>query len=206
MRNLPCQTKKGFTLIEIVIAGAIMAGLGLMLFSFQKDLFVNNTFVQNSLIAESEARGALRRAIAEIRAANTSNDGSYAFSLAESNALTFFSDVNDDGLRERIRYYVASSSLMRGMTKPSGSPYVYDEADEKVTLAVRNLVNSTSSPIFSYYDKNYSGSSSPLSLPVDIVEIRLIGMEIVIDADPVRSPKQMRFESQVTVRNLKDNL
>jgi prepilin-type N-terminal cleavage/methylation domain-containing protein len=202
--------KKGFTLIEILVALGIFTGLAVLLSNFQKDIFINNTFVQNSLVAESEARGALKRAIAELRAASPSNNGLYPVAVADKNTLTFFSDIDKDGLRERVRYFVAtsttSSSLRRGVTKPTGSPYVYLDANESLSVAVHDIVNPTSTPVFAFYDDTYDGTSSPLVWPVNVSDIRLVKMTIMIDLNPVRSPTVMTFTSQVTIRNLKDNL
>jgi prepilin-type N-terminal cleavage/methylation domain-containing protein len=198
--------QKGFTLIEILIALGLFTGLVVLLTTFQKDIFVNNTFIQNSLVVESEARGALKKTIAELRAAVPSNNGLYPIILADKNSLTFFSDVNRDGLRERVRYFVTSSSLKRGVTPPTGSPYIYLDANESLFTVVHTLVNPTTTPVFNYYDDTYTGSSSPLAWPVNVSDIRLIKMTIMVDVDPVRSPTVMTFESQVTIRNLKDNL
>lgn len=197
---------KGFTLVEIVVALSIFTGLALLLSTFQKDVFVNNIFIQNSLIAESEARGALKRAIAELRAAEPSNNGLYSLAAIDHNAITFFSDIDKDGVRERVRYFMATSSLNRGVIEPSGTPYIYSSANEKISIVVRDIVNPTTTPVFEFYDKTYQGTSTPLSLPTNISNVRLIKMTIMIDANPVRSPTIMTFTSQVMVRNLKDNL
>lgn len=200
------MNNKGFTLIEILIAMSIFTGLAILLSNFQKDIFINNTFIKNSLVAESEARGALKRAIAELRAASPANNGLYPIALADKNSLTFFSDIDRDGLRERVRYFVATSSLKRGVTKPTGSPYAYNDANETLSVAVHDIINPTSTPIFNYFDEAYNGTSSPLTWPINVPDVRLVKITIMIDTDPIRSPTIMTFSSQVMVRNLKDNL
>lgn len=197
---------QGFTLIEILIAMGIFTGLAVLMSTFGKDIFVNNTFIQDSLVTESEARGALKRAIAELRAASPSNNGLYPLAVVDKNTLTFFSDIDKDGLRERVRYFVATSSLQRGVTKPTGAPAVYIQANESLSTAVHDLVNPTSTPVFAFYADTYNGTSSPLAWPVNIPDVRLVKMTIIIDTNPARSPTVMTFTSQVTIRNLKDNL
>jgi len=198
--------KKGFTLIEILIAIGIFTSLVVLLTTFQKDIFTNNVFIQNSLIAESEARGALKRAIADLRASASSNDGLYPIVSVDKNTLTFFSDIDKDGLREKVRYFVANSSLMRGVIKPTGAPYTYVAGNEVLSTVVHSIVNDTSTPVFDFYDDSYNGTSSPMSFPIDVVKIRLVKITIMIDANPARSPSVMTFTSQVAVRNVKDNL
>lgn len=202
--------KKGFTLIEILVAMGIFTGLAVLVSTFGKDIFVNNTFIQNSLVVESEARGALKRAIAELRAASPSSNGLYPLAVADKNTITFFSDIDKDGLRERVRYFVAtstsSSSFKRGVIKPTGAPSVYVEANELLSTVVHDIVNPTSTPVFAFYDDTYNGTSSPLAWPVDVSTVRLVKMTIMVDTNPARSPTVMTFTSQVTIRNLKDNL
>jgi len=198
--------QKGFTLVETLIAIALFTGLMVILTTFQKDIFINNAFIQSSLIIESEARGALKRAIAELRAASQSNDGQFPIVLADENKVTFFSDINNDGLREKIRYFVATSSLMRGVIKPTGIPATYVDSEETLSTVVHDIVNPTSTPVFDFYDSAYNGTSSPMVSPVDIVSVRLIRITIMIDTNPTRAPAMMTFSSQVMVRNLKDNL
>ena len=201
--------QKGFTLVETIIAIGLFTGLMVILTTFQKDIFINNAFVQNSLMIESEARGALKRAIAELRAATQSNDGQFPIVIADENKVTFFSDIDNDGLREKIRYFVAtssSSSLMRGVIKPTGIPTTYVGSEEILSTVVHNIVNPTTTPVFDFYDSAYSGTSSPMVSPVDIVSVRLIGITIMIDTNPTRAPAVMTFSSQVMIRNLKDNL
>jgi prepilin-type N-terminal cleavage/methylation domain-containing protein len=200
------KQKKGFTLIEILVAMAILTALSMLLFTFQRDIFVQNSFIQSSLVAESEARGSLKRAIAEIRAAAPSSTGQYPISTASGSSLTFYSDIDNDGLRERLRYFVATSTLFRGMTEPTGAPSVYSDSNEFLSAVVHNVINPTSTPVFSYYDNGYDGSSTPIALPVDVSIIRLVKMNIIIDADPAHSPSVVSFTSQVTIRSLKDNL
>jgi len=201
------QKNNGFTLVETLVVVSIFVILVLVLTSFQRDLWVQNSFVQNSLVAESEARGALKNFIAELRAASPGNDGSYPITLASSTAMTFFTDLDHDGLRERVRYFMQSGSLMKGVTEPTGAPYTYLDTNEKLQTAVHSVTNAGSG-IFGYYSDSYDGtaSSSPLSFPVDISGVRLVKATISINARSGSSSTAMTFQSQVTIRNLKDNL
>lgn len=200
------NSKLGFTLVETIFVVSIFLLSVVTLTSLQKDIFVNNLFVQNSLMAESEARGTLKRAIAEIRAAAPANNGFYPIEAAGTSTLTFYSDSNRDGLRERVRYFIATTTLKRGLTKPTGEPATYLADNEIISTVVNDIVISTSTPLFSYYDSTYNGTTSPLAYPLNISKIRLIKMTILIEADPNRSPLPLFFSSQVMIRSLKDNL
>lgn len=195
----------GFTLIEVLVAAAILSGALIFLSYLQTNLFKQNIYLGKSLEAESDARSALKRAIASLRTMAPSNTGEYPIISANKNEIIFFSDTNSDGVREMIRYFIENGDLKRGVTTPSGIPYVYATSSEQVTLDVRNVKNSDTG-IFSYYNEQYAGTSTPLTFPVNIPDIRLIRVSIQIDADPNRSPIPMTFTSEVTPRNLKDNL
>ncbi len=194
----------GFTLVEVMVSVAVLMALAVVLATFQKDVFVQNVFLQNSFLAEMEARTALKKMVAEMRTMMPASTGAYPIALANNHQLTFYADLNHDGLKERLRYFLATSTLMRGVTIPSGSPPIYLDGNETTKAVVYNV--STSTDTFSYYDKYYEGTSSPLSLPINIPNIRLIQVILKIDADPNRSPTPMTFESEVSIRNLKDNL
>jgi hypothetical protein len=50
------------------------------------------------------------------------------------------------------------------------------------------------------------GTSSPLTQPVITTNVRLIKINLMIDVDPNRAPVIKTYTSQVSIRNLKDNL
>ncbi len=199
--------KKGFTLIEILVVVGICAVVGLAVSNFGRDIFVQNYVVSKSLVAQSDANMAISRMMTELRRAQPASNGAYPIEAAASSTITFYSDVDNNGIRDRIRYWLEGKVLKRGVIRPTGQPYVYLQSNESIGTAANDLVNSNGL-IFSYYDKNYDGtaSSSPLSYPIDLKAVRLIKVELLIDANPTRSPAPLYLSSQVMLRNLKDNL
>ena len=198
--------KKGFTLAELIISVAIIGLIIWPLSIFQKDLFSLNFSAQNNLSAQLDARHLLKQFSAELREASPSSLGAYPILLASSSAITFYSDINNDGLKERVRYFLSSKNLMRGVLSPTGSPLSYVDANEKTNVMVYDIANSSTSPIFEYYDTNYTGLTNPLSFPVNINVIRMVKMNVVIDRDVNKSPNPISVETKVSIRNLKDNL
>ena len=197
--------QKGFSLVEILIVVAILGLISVVLATFQVDIWRQNSFLTNSIQAEQDARIALKRLVAELRQAAPSDTGAFAIALADKDKLTFYSDIDGDGLHERLRYFLSGNILRRGILKPTGSPLTYLDANEQVSNFVPNLVNSNSI-IFTYFDKNYAGTSTALTLPINLPNVRLVKILFSIEADPNHAPVTTTYENQVSIRSLKDNL
>ncbi len=197
--------QRGFTLVEILVALGILVALTGVLFGFERYVFSENRVLQSSLFANQDARTVLRMFTAELRAAQPAATGAYPIAVAGPLALTFYTDLNKDGVVDQVRYFATGTSVKKGMIIPSGSPLSYDPAAETISTVASGLVPGTTA-IFNYYDKNYAGTSSPLAVPVSIPAIRLVQISLPIDADPTAPPVAETYQTEVTVRSLKDNL
>lgn len=206
MRSKKNKTEAGFTLIEILIAFLIFMAIFDSVWLIYKKSVSSNTALSNSLNAQGEIRKALTSMTAGIRSASISSTGSYPIQSASSTSLTYYSDIDHDGLKEQIRYFLSGKILKRGIIEPSGNPLTYQSANEKITYLIRDVVRDDSKPIFSYYNKNYSGTGPALTNPPNILDIRLIKINVLVDRDPANPPAAAEFTTQVSIRNLKDNL
>jgi len=199
------NSKSGFTIIEILVSIFILTLIGLAVSSFAKDIFSLNRITSDSLTAQDETRRALKTMSAEIRTASPSSLGAYALAQSAMSSFTFYSNVDDDSFKERVRYFLDGTTLKKGIIKPSGTPLTYNPADEAVSELIHGVANATTS-IFSYYDKNYDGTNQALIEPIDIATVRLVKITIVTDKDPQTPPGPMTLTTQISIRNLKDNL
>ncbi|MEK7463788.1 MAG: type II secretion system protein [Patescibacteria group bacterium] len=201
--------KKGFTLVELIVVIGILGLIMIGVSNFQVDVLVYNKYAENSLSSAQDARNVLRVIVKELRTASPSNNGAYAIAQAATSTITFFSDTDGDGLKEQIRYFISTTTpvtLKKGSIKPIGSPSVYSPSAEVFSTLAYNIKNATSTALFEYYDNGYAGTSSPLTQPVTVTSIRLVKINLMIDADPNKSPIPRLYTSQVSLRNLKDNL
>ncbi len=198
--------KKGFTLAEIVVVVGIFGLIVVAISSFQRNVFVYNKYSQDSLSSAQDARNILRVIIKELRSASPGNDGSFAIITAATNTIAFYSDTDGDALKEKIRYYISTTTLKKGSIKPTGNPLTYNSANEIFSYLAYDVKNATSSPLFEYFDSSYAGTTTPLTQPVTVTNIHLVKVNLMIDADPNRSPIIRTYTSQVNLRNLKDNL
>lgn len=205
MQNLPAKLKnrKGFTLVETLLGVSIFIIILMSITLLARNIWNYNSFVSAGLGNIDIGRKVLKVITSEIRSASSASNGSYAINQATATSFIFFSDINDNGLKERVRYFLNGSLLQKGVTIPTGSPLGYDLATEKVSTVMSYVTNSN---IFDYYDTNYDGTTAALSFPINVASVRLIKINLVVDQDPNKPPAPVTFSTQVSLRNLKDNL
>ncbi len=189
--------RNGFSIIELIAIIFIIVLILLAAVALQSDIFSLNTTVSDKISAQNEIRRAFKQMTAEIRSASSSSLGAYPISDLGQTSFVFYSDADGDGLKERIRYFLDGSILKKGILKPSENPIVYNPANETISNVAQNVSNGAE-PIFSYYDKNYDGATAPMAYPIDVILVRLVKITVIID--------QTVFTTQVSIRNLKDNL
>ena len=191
---------RGFTLIEILVGVAIGAIVALGV----TELFLQSMRAQHKLYqwlsSEQAARRTLLSFAADLRPASYAATGAYPLESATTNTIIFYSNVDSDAPRERVRYFLNGGALKKGITEPTGSPPVYDSTKEVVQTMVSPAVNGTTS-LFSYYDQAYIGSGVPLPTPIDITKVRLVGIDL--RAGDTSTP--FILQTKVEIRNLKSN-
>ncbi|MFA6295292.1 MAG: type II secretion system protein [Candidatus Paceibacterota bacterium] len=198
--------KRGMTLVEVLIAVAIFGVVMVAIGTFQVNIFSYNSSISGSLNTTQNAQAILKTILRELREIAPGANGSYPIATVGSTTLSFFSDYDNDGATEQITYSLLGTTLYRAVTHPSGSPVIYNYANQATTTLVVDVRNGTSIPVFQYFDSSYNGTSSPLTLPASITSIRLIKISLSLDTDPNRSPLPVIYTVQVNLRNVKNNL
>lgn len=192
--------KTGFTLIEVVVSigifAVIMAALSLLFISLYRQ--------QGADIGLMERTHAVNAAIdkmgRELREANRGENGNFAIANAQASSLTFYSDVDDDNLTERVTYVLQDTNLQRTVVEP-GSDFSYAAAG--ATSVLCGNVRNGASPIFEYYDENYDGSGSSLPSPVEILKVRVVGIFLDLNSSGGMSSYPLHVETKIQFRNLK---
>lgn len=196
--------KAGFTLMEVLITISIFVLVGMAVWTFQKDIYVFNSVLSDSIALQTELRKAFKIMSAEIRSLSTSSIGAYPLVTTTATNFTFYCDTDNDGLKERIRYFVDGNVLKKGVLKPTGNPLAYNPANESISPMINDLTVTNS--VFQYYDSNYDGTTAALAQPVNILSVKLVKITVKVDHQPNRPPGEVTMETQVAIRNLKDNL
>jgi prepilin-type N-terminal cleavage/methylation domain-containing protein len=201
--------KTGFTLIEAMIALAIFifalgAVSGFLIYSYRAQKFS----LAQALVTES-ARQGVKQLTKELREAIQSDSGQYLLESAQDFEVIFYSDIDQDDQVERIRYFLENEQLKKGVINPSGQPIDYSGPEQVKTIS-SYLKNTSSTPLFYFYDQTYAGQETDLPLdspvPGDILdEISLVGIKMAIDVNPGRAPEILNIESKIQLRNTKQN-
>lgn len=199
------NARKGFTLIEMLFVLSIVAIIGGAVAALQKDAVSLNGIIQDDLSGQQEMRTAVKGFLSEVRSVGPSATGAYPLASVATSTFMFYSDIDLDGARDRVRYFLSGTTLKKGVLKPSGSPLTYNAANEKVSDVVHNVITSTPA-IFEYYDANYDGTNAALAQPVDVLNVRLVKISLTVDRDTRRPPGPVSITAQSSMRNLKDNL
>lgn len=199
------KMKRAFSLVEVLTAIAITVVIMVAVSAFQYNVINYNRSASVALTNIQEVQAILKTMAKEIRSMESSSGGAYPIAAAATSSLTFFADVDSDGTKEQVRYYIATTTVYRGIVKPTGSPLTYTGAETRKTL-VTGIRNSSSTPIFDYFDSMYSGTSTPMTYPLNLTSIRLVKITLTVDTDPNKAPIIRTFSTQAELRNLKDNL
>lgn len=195
----------GLSIIEIVIVMGILGGIIGLVGTFQAGVFSMNRLFGSSMSVSFEGNRAMKDITKTVRPLSQSAQGAFPVELAATSTFTFFSDVDSDGVIERVRYFLSSTTLMKGITKPTGNPIGYLPANESSIELAHFVRNPATTSIFTYYDRNYAGTTTPLTQPVSVGQVRHVRVYLMLDEDVNRQPEPFVVQTSVTFRNLKDN-
>jgi len=196
---------KGMSLVEAIILIGIYTVLILVISKSIADLYRTNgyTFAQANEV-ESARRGIIKMSN-DMREMITAEDGTYPLAMIGDNQIAFYSDTDNDGSVEYIKYELSSTTLKKYYYKATGTPPTYNlsgapDQEDTVSTYVQNIKQGTST--FLYFDTN----GAQLSTTSPILDVRYIKAQLIVNIDPVRSPGEFMLRTSVAPRNLKDNL
>ncbi len=100
---------KSFTLVETIVTIFIFILLMGALSGMIVMLYRTKTYQWEESLAISEARRGIETMIKEIREAREGENGAYPLEYAGDKELIFYSDIDNDGKTERVRYFLGES-------------------------------------------------------------------------------------------------
>ena len=200
------MNEKGFTIIEMVVTIGIFTILSMGLMGLVGTLFSDSNKYGSAIANADQTRKLSIQMMQELRNTVAGSNGAYAIAAANAQELTFYSNVDGGTDIERVRYYLQSGQLRRGIVKQSGNPIVYTGAE--VSTVVQRDVANGANPIFYYYDENFDDSiDSALTQPVSIPQVSYIKLNMTVLK---KTSKNLTDSFTVTagssLRSLKNNL
>jgi len=202
------SSQKGLSLAEMIIAMAIFSLILIGTLLLIKYIYKNYGFAMEQGLSLNAVQKGIKVLTDDVRGARAADSGAYAVASADKFDFVFYTDVDNDKITERVHYYLQGTSIKKGVTKPSGTPPIYPVGDQTTTTLVTHVVNTAAQPLFYFYDTNYPAdqTNNPITVPVsDVSKIRLVKADIFYNLNPYRAPNNVRLESFVEMRNLKDN-
>jgi len=184
--------KKAFTLIELLFFMFIISFIIFALILIILNVSNFNIYVVFNLGKINEIRSTLTEIEKELKSMEPSNIGNYPIEEVSSTNIIFYSDIDNDGLVERIRYFLDKDKLNKGVVSPSGNPLTYNLSQEKI----KTVLDGISFPyqIFTFYDENLNENN-------DIANIKTIKVSLKATIDL----KGQTYEDYIIIspRNLK---
>lgn len=169
------------------------------------NMYQYNSYTFAQAYQVQNARLGMQSLVRDMREMAFADDGSFPLVIMEPNMIGFYSDIDRDNSVEYVEYeLIASTTITKSVFNATGSPPVYDtdNPDEVYTLSryVQNLNQATST--FFYY----GNSGNVISSSTDLIDVRYIEAQIIVNIDPIKDPGQFMLRSSAALRNLKDNL
>lgn len=142
------KAQAGLSTLEVLIVAFLST---LLLSSLLRFLVVGHpisrvTYLQ--LQSTETARLQLQRMARSLREARQADNGAYALDTIQPNRLIFYANIDNQPDVERVRYELIGTNLVRGVTKPTGTPYVYNTAQEQVSTVASTIRNGTTPRVY----------------------------------------------------------
>ncbi|PIR82889.1 hypothetical protein COU19_03505 [Candidatus Kaiserbacteria bacterium CG10_big_fil_rev_8_21_14_0_10_56_12] len=181
------QDPRGFTLIEMVVVigltSLIIVALGFLLVFFYR----TNTYIYQQTAATVQARQAIDGVVHDVREARHDATSAYPIRAAATSTLSFSADVNNNLVLEYVTYTLTQGTLYRAVSSGTTS----------TTTLASSLANSTSTPLFRYFD----ASGVELSSPVDVSRVVSIVVTAVVESTSELGITSFTLSGRATLRN-----
>lgn len=190
--------KKGMTMTEVVITIGIFSIILVAINQLFIKSWKNYNFTMNINKASIAANRGSSAIIDVLRKVKDGANGGYPIISANKSDLKIYSDIDKDGVVEKVHYYLSGTDLMVGVSNPSGFPLNYPTSDSETKLIVKDIVNNSSQPLFYYYNNQNNTITSPVA---NLIDVRMIEINLFV----ARKEGNLNIESYASLRNLNEN-
>ncbi len=199
------QSNTGFTLVEVMVALGMFAWISVAVGWFVIQSLRSNTIIWDQLESQNDGRAVLEQFVDDVRRAESSSIGGYPIADASTSSFTFFANIDSDIGRERVRFFLDGTDIKKGVIQPSGNPLNYNGTEEIVTIANYVVNTIVDVDLFEFYDETYPVTTTPLIVPDNLTDIRVVRIQVELEKDPDKTPVPLHVETVASIRNLKSN-
>lgn len=190
-------------MVAIAILVLAMGGFTML---FIRSLQTNSFTIEEGVTSMQTSR-TVESITNDLRRVRQGDNGDFPIVSASAFDLKVYVNIDNDAATERVHYFMVGDLLKRGIANPiAGTPVTYPASDDSVSTIATYVVNASSEPLFSFYNKNYPGdtANNPLSGTISLSDVRLIRVWIRMNIDPIKAPNNINIESFAELRNLND--
>ncbi len=189
---------RGLTFIEAIIWVAVFSIAMVSVSAAVRAVYHGNRYALEQAGAVTNAERGLQEIVRTIREGQYSNEGAFPIVLIDPHELIFYADIDTDTQIERVHYYYASTTLMRGVLNPSGTPLAYTgtEVAEPISEYVRNVAGAI--PTFRYKDK----LGAEIADYANTTAVRFVTVSLAVNILVETLPNQVVIDSSAAIRNL----
>ena len=191
--------KRGMTFIEALVWISVFLSAMWAIVGSILSFYRANTYTLEQAQAVSDARRSVEQVVKTIREANYSSEGAYPIISMSTSSVSFYADIDNDPLIERVRYFIVGTELRRGVIEPSGDPpaYTAPEVENTITYFIRNGEQGVDT--FRFFDT----AGSQINTMTNVTAVRFIRVDTVINVSPDKLPNELLMRSSATLRNLR---
>lgn len=192
------------TLVEVLMSVTLFSVSAIMLSSFIIYGYKNHMRVTEEALATDRVNANIRVMVEELRKAKTAENGSYVIATANSDEVSFYSDIDRDLVAEKVTYEIVDGDLVKSVIEPTGTPPQYPAGNVVTKVIAEGLSNDEIHPLFIYYgvDPLGEGNNVELSAPVELTRVRLVEVSLLTEIGDTGNSRVV--ESKALIRNLRE--
>lgn len=190
--------ENGITLVEVIIATSLTVLLMTAAFGVLDSSIKGYNIQTEQADSQAEAQKAITQLERELRQAErpllyvSSDPGTYEL-------IVYKADLNDDGTSEAIMYEY--SSLTKTIHRKINTSGDYNFSASPEGVLAQNVVNTSSAPVFEYYN-DATGWLNPNDASTNVIDnVRVVRVRLNIDKDLSKAPNMIDLMSNIKLRN-----
>lgn len=183
----------GFTLVETLVAMLVFTIFSAMVVEIYASLSNQETTVDTRFTSTGLSQTVMDHLTSELKAAVYCSCGSTPDSpiaTATATSITFYAALGGTTGPTEVQFTLSGNKLTETDTPAQAggqSPNWSFPGPATVTIVSPSVINSTSNPLFTYYNSSGTALSAPLAGPDQTVAVESVGVNLVVETGTSRT-------------------